>query len=303
MPGLTPYPDDLVQPFVIETTGLHGRLIRLGPALDDILTRHDYPVPVKALLGEFLSLAAALAASLKFDGVFSIQARGDGPVRTVLADVTSAGELRGYARVQGPIPGEDAVAEAPVPRLLGAGYLAFTVDQGVHADLYQGIVELQGATLIECVHHYFRQSEQFFAAVVLASGKRPSGGWRAGALMLQRLPKDDEGVGERNEIDEAWRRATILMGSCRSEELTDPEIGPNDLLYRLFHEDGVRVFPTRPLRFACRCSRERVARVLASLSHEEIAEYTVDGEIVATCQFCNTEQRFDAAELAARRAS
>ncbi|MDP6389433.1 MAG: Hsp33 family molecular chaperone HslO, partial [Alphaproteobacteria bacterium] len=281
MPDVTPTPDDIVQPFLIEDTGFRGRLIRLGPTVDEIVSRHDYPAPVAALLAEFLALTVALGAALKYDGVFSLQTKGDGPVKMMLADVTSEGELRGYASVDGDLPSVEAIAEAPVPRLLGAGHLAFTVDQGAHTDLYQGIVEIQGATLIECVHHYFRQSEQFSAAVKIAAGRSDDRSWRAGALMLQRLPGEEGGLIEEDPED-AWRRATILMSACHSEELTDPGLGPHDLLYRLFHEDGVRVFREVDLEFGCRCSRARAERVLEALPGPDLEEMTVEGQILVT---------------------
>src|SRR5579863_5532519 len=160
-------PDDLVQPFQIDPFGLRGRLVRLGPLLDEILTRHAYPEPVAVILGEAIVLAAALAGALKYEGVFTLQTKGDGPIRLIVADVTSAGAVRGYAQFD-----TDAVAAAGpgarVPRLLGAGYLAFTVDQGEHTARYQGIVELEGASLAECTHHYFRQSEQVEAGLKVA---------------------------------------------------------------------------------------------------------------------------------------
>jgi molecular chaperone Hsp33 len=300
--GLIEPVDDLIQPFVIEATSLHGRLIRLGPTVDAILTRHDYPSAVKALLAEFLALTAGLGSALKFEGVFSLQVKGDGPVRSVFTDMTTEGELRGCADLVGEAPPVNEVRMAPVPRLLGAGYMAFTVDQGEHTDLYQGIVELQGATLIECVHHYFQQSEQFSAAVKLATDSPNGSGWRAGALTLQRIP-GEEGSFAEEEMQDAWRRATVLMGSCRNEELTDPDLSPYDLLYRLFHEDGVRVFRRRPLSFGCRCSRDRAARILRVMSAEDIEEYLIDGKIIVTCQFCNSSEIFDEAQISALRAS
>ncbi len=289
--------DDLVQPFQIEGPGLRGRLVRLGAAVDTILKRHDYPPPVAALLAEALALAATLSAALKYDGIFTLQLKGDGPVKMLVVDVTSDGALRGYAEVSGELPEQD-IAAAPVPGLVGKGYLAFTVDQGGHTERYQGIVELTGDSLTECIHHYFRQSEQFSAAMQVTAGRNGAGQWRAGALMLQRLP-DREAIVSRKERDEAWRRSVILMGSVTAAELLDPAIEPPDLLFRLFHEDGVRIYRTRSLGFACRCSRGRVSRILASLPRAEVAELTVDGLVTVTCQFCNSTENFDEAEIAA----
>ncbi len=303
VPGVTGMPvdvaaGDLVQPFQVEAPGLRGRLVRLGPAVDTILTRHDYPAPVARLLAEALALAAALAGALKYEGVFTLQIKGEGPVKMLVADITSAGKLRGYAEITGDLPDAAAIEAAPVPRLCGKGFLAFTVDQGEHTERYQGIVELDGATLGDCIHHYFVQSEQFSAAVRLATRQDSSGAWRAGALMLQRLP-DHEAIIAREERDESWRRAVILMNSARDAEILDFALTPTDLLYRLFHEDGVRIFAPHGLAFGCRCSRDRAARILSSLPRAEVVDLTVDGQVTVTCQFCNTTQAFDETQIAA----
>ncbi len=290
--------DDVIQPFQIEGPGLRGRLVRLGPAIDTVLKRHDYAPPVAALLAETLALAVALSAALKYDGIFTLQIKGDGPVPMIVADVTSGGALRGYAEVTGDLPPDPEILAAPVPRLVGAGHLAFTVDQGEHSERYQGIVELAGTSLAECVHHYFRQSEQFGAAMRLTAGRNSAGLWRAGAMMLQRLP-DHEPIIVREERDESWRRAVILMDSVTGEELLDRDLAPADLLFRLFHEDGVRIFNQQELTFGCRCSRARAARILGSLPRAEIETLFVDGRITVTCQFCNTTEAFDPDEIAA----
>lgn len=290
--------DDLVQPFLIDESGLRGRLIRLGPAVDDILSRHDYPDAVATLLGEALALTAALAAALRFNGIFTLQAKGDGPVRLLVVDVTDEGGLRGYAEMRGPVPAD--VGDAPVPRLLGAGYLAFTVDQGPDTERYHGIVELIGSTLAECIQHYFRQSQQFAAGVKLAAGRDSGGAWRAGALMVQRLPTDERSA-EHEAMEDAWHRAMLLTGHCTQAELLDPALSPHRLLYRLFHEDGVRVFPIQALLPVCRCSRERALGALGLLSAEELEECKLDGRITVACQFCNRDQIFDDADLVALR--
>ena len=294
--------DDLVQPFQIDASGLRGRLVRLGPLLDAILTRHAYPAPVAVLLGEAIALAVALAGALKYDGVFTLQTRGDGPIGLIVADVTSAGAVRGYAqydeaRLNAVLGGD---VGATVPRLLGAGYLAFTVDQGAHTDRYQGIVELQGATLAECAHHYFHQSEQVEAGLKVAVARRPDATgterWRAGSLMIQRLPPEGEGM-RQEAADDGWRRAVILMSSSTSAELVDAELTPEALLFRLFHEDGVRVYRRQALVARCRCSRERVETVLRMLPADELRAMKVDGRVVVTCQFCSARYDFDDAEL------
>ena len=290
-------PDDLVRPFKIEPFHLRGRLVRLGPLLDRIIGQHDYPPAVGALLGEAIALAVALASTLKYDGVFTLQTKGDGPIRLLVADVTTRGAVRGYAQYDGEKLAEAvATGAASVPRLLGAGYLAFTVDQGEDTERYQGIVALEGATLAQCIHHYFRQSEQIAAGIKVAVDRSAEGAWRAGSLLIQKLPDDEraEFLGTREELEDGWRRALILMGSATSEELTDRGLSPEGLLYRLFHEDGVRVFRAHTVRAECRCSRERIDRVLRSLPFDErqgLGE--ADGSVTVTCQFCNVSYRFE----------
>ncbi len=301
----TAIPDDLVQPFQIEPFALRGRLVRLGMAIDTILTQHDYPEPVAIMLGEAIALAGALAGALKYEGVFTLQTKGDGPIRMMVADVTTAGAIRGYAQIDQAKLDAMTGASAAVPRLLGAGYLALTVDQGEHTERYQGIVELQGGTLAECVHHYFHQSEQVEAALKVAVAKTPGADgqmrWRAGALMIQRLPSETFTL-EREEEDEGWRRATILMASSTSAELIDPSLPADQLLFRLFHEDGVRAHPAHHLAAQCRCSRERVESVLHSLPADDLEEMKVDGLVTVTCEFCSKVYAFSDDDLAALKA-
>ncbi len=298
--------DDAIQPFMIEDMRLRGRLVRLGPAVDAIVTRHDYPEPVAALLAETLALACTLANTIKYDGVFNLQAQGDGPVSLLVADVTSAGHVRAYAgldrarfdELKATAPGN------PVPRYLGAGHLAFTVDQGPGTERYQGIVDLAGPTLAACAQHYFRQSEQIETVIRLAVGRR-SGRWRAGGLMIQRLPRDRrdfdtawnmESLAEEEREDD-WRRVAVLIGSVKDAELVDPALAPQHLLYRLFHEHGVRVYRRRPIADRCRCTRERAGNTLRMLERRELDEAKIDGAVVVTCQFCNRHERFDDRDL------
>ncbi len=314
--------DDLIQPYQLDRFALRGRLVRLGALADEILTRHDYPAPVAMLLGETLALAAVLAGALKYEGVFTLQTKSDGPVRLLVADVTSDGNMRGYAQFDA-----EAVAKAeagaagaagnPVPRLMGAGYLAFTVDQGPETERYQGMVDIKGATLAECAHHYFRQSEQLETGILLACERVPLAGdagdsegaagdskgapgrWRAAGITLQRMP----GVGSKfdeyatDEDEDGWRRALMLMSTVGTDELLGPAPGPHDLLYRLYHEERVRVFRPRRLQARCRCDRGRVAATLRALPRDELDELKIDGNVVVTCQFCNSDYKFDDPQL------
>ncbi|WP_290997960.1 Hsp33 family molecular chaperone HslO [Ferrovibrio sp.] len=311
-------PDDLSLPFQVEHCDVRGRLVRLGPTVDGVLERHGYPEPVARLLAEAMTLAATMATALKFEGVFSLQAKGDGPVSTLVADCRSGEDgvqphgLRGYAgfdadRLLGLSIGPGAEL---VPLLLGKGYLAFTIDPyGEDMERYQGIVDLSGASLADAAHAYFAQSEQLNARVILAAKRRPDRlgrwRWRAGGILVQQLP--EQAPGQTTGMDaaltpedraDAWDRVTALTQTAKADELTSPELSPNDLLYRLFHEDGVRVFEAKPLAPRCTCSAERLAGVLGSFTTEEIAAIVEDGVIAANCQFCNRQYRFDPANLA-----
>ena len=298
---MTPAPDDLIRPFQIERMGVRGRLVRLGPALDEILGRHGYPDLVSGLLAEAVALSCALAGALKFDGVFTLQTKGDGPISTLLADFKSPGSLRGYAQFDAEaVQDLDPGMMPSIPRLLGAGYIAFTVDQGLDTERYQGIVALEGFSLADCAHNYFRESEQIETAIVLAGGKGADDGpWRGGAIMLQRLPVGDpsllaRGVEfERDEVSEDdWRRVVTLLASTQASELIDPCLAGDDLLYRLFHEDGVRIFEPTRLQPGCRCSPQRAERILQQLPRTEPDDLGVDEQLIVICEFCNASYTF-----------
>ena len=301
-------PDDLVQPFRIDPFALRGRLVRLGPAIDRILSQHAYPEPVAAMLGEAITLAVTLAGALKYDGIFTLQTKGDGPIRLMVADVSTAGAVRGYAqydaaKLEAALSGVKVGAPS-VSRLVGSGYIAFTVDQGEDTDRYQGIVELAGATLAECAQHYFRQSEQIQAGIKLSVGRTGhSGTWRGGGLMLQRVPPEGGYGVIADDVEDGWRRAMVLMSSATAAELVDPELPPHRLLFRLFHEDGVRVYDTHSLEARCRCSRERIEGILRLFSPDELDDMREDGVTTVTCEFCSQTYVFDEADIDRIRAA
>jgi len=294
---------DLVQPFQIEATHLRGRVLRLGPTLDAILARHDYPEPVARLLAETLTLTAMLASMVKYHGVFSLQLQGDGPVGFVIADITDTHELRGYAKIDEARRDElEAMAAGAAARdLLGEGHLAFTVDQAGEAERYQGIVELKGRELQETITHYFRQSEQLDTGLEIEVGHDRSG-WCSNAILLQRMP-EDQPLGEevRGSADpDGWRRAMMLLETVTREEMLDPTLPLNTLLFRLFHEDGVRVFDPEPVRRGCRCSLDKVERVLMQLPRAEVRDLREDdGRVHVRCEFCSEEYVFDDIDIEA----
>jgi molecular chaperone Hsp33 len=295
-----PRTDDVVQPFQLDPFALRGRLVRLGPTVDRILAQHDYPEPVATLLGEAITLAVLLAGALKYDGVFTLQTKGDGPVRLLVADVKTDGAVRGYAQYDAQRLGEVVPnGDSPsVPALLGTGYLAFTVDQGDDTERYQGIVEIIGGTLAECAQHYFRQSEQLQAGLKLAVARAgEEGSWRAGGLMVQRVPPEGGLAPIGDDVEDAWRRVMVLMSSATSAELVAPDLPPRRLLWRLFHDDGVRVYDTHPVEARCRCSRERIAGILRSFPADEIDDMRKEAVTTVTCEFCNTRYEFAAADL------
>jgi len=288
---------DYIRPFQIEDLGLNGRLVRLGDVLDQAFARHQYPDEIANLLGQTMALAATLSGAIKYDGVFTLQVQGDGPVSPLMVDLTSGGDIRGYVRFD-----TDKLAKARVrggaivPKLLGAGHMAFTVDQGPDTERYQGIVGLEGENLADCAQNYFQQSEQLETAIVVAADTTSLPGSRSAALMIQRLPSSQAGTYIRDEEDDAWRRAVVLMSSVTQRELLDPDLSDNALLYRLYHEDGVRVFDSKPILHQCRCSETRVKRTLASFPKEEISELADDGIVSVTCEFCKMVYRFPVGE-------
>lgn len=314
--------DDRALPFQVEGLDVRGRVVTLGPSIDTILQRHDFPGPVKRLVAEAAVLASLLATSLKDVGRFILQTQTDGPVSLVVVDVRTPGQIRATASFDAQAV-EKAEAEGPVDSslLLGTGTLAMTVEQGQAQQRYQGYVPLEDETLEAAAHTYFRQSEQIPTRIRLAVAEmfdRDAEGaarrtWRAGGIIGQFLPEAGERVAHRDlpagdvpeglellaepEDDDAWVEAQALIDTVEDHELTDPSIVAERLLYRLFHERGVRVFEPMSLQENCSCSRERIAQVLDQMGAEEIKEATINGVIEVRCEFCGTRYDFDPAEV------
>ena len=295
---------DVCLPFLVNGGAFRGRLVRLTAAVTDILAPHKDPEAVSALLAEAIVSAVALAGGLKYTGVFTLQIQGKGPVHMLVADVTSSGDVRGCVKFDAEAVTAELARARPggfQPHLLGpGGHMAFTVDQGPDTERYQGIVELSGESVAETVHHYFRQSEQLESAlkVAVAAPTAQDEPWTAAALLLQRMPEEG-GVQllSRDEMEDAWRTAVILMGSVKNTELLDLTLAPERLLTRLFFTVGVVPSERRAIVFKCRCSRERSERILASFPPEEVRSYAENGQVHMTCEFCRADYVFAVEDL------
>jgi molecular chaperone Hsp33 len=308
--------DDAVLPYEVDALDLRGRLTRLGPTLDEILTKHDYPTPVGKLLGEAIVLTTLLGSSLKFDGRFILQTQTDGPVSFLIVDFKAPDRLRAYARFDASRlkDGQDSGS------LLGKGHLAMTIDQGPDMSRYQGLVALDGGSLEDAAHEYFLRSEQIPTRVRLAVGEEWRGGdgprhrWRAGGLLMQFLPKSPERARQADldpgdapegtvthtvKEDDAWIEGQSLIATVQDVELIDPDLSGERLLYRLFHERGVRVFKPLALQAQCSCSREAVSSMLKSFAPEDRAGMVKDGKVEVTCEFCSSVYQFTPQEAGA----
>ncbi len=317
--GQTPG-DDIVLPFRTARSGVIGRLVRLGPAVDTILSHHDVPDPVSQTLGEAVALTALLGTALKFEGKLILQTKTDGILDFLVVNFEAPGRVRGYVRCdKARFAAGAANGGIDESALLGSGHLAITIDQGEDMERYQGIVALSGGGLVDAALTYFRQSEQLptFIRLVLArhyqAGSRGEQGtwqWRAGGLMIQNLavaggtqsaplPDEDEALRLLGEDDDDWERTRMLASTVEDHELLDPTLAPERLLYRLFHEEGVRALPATPIEAFCRCSHERVAAFLKSFGAADLADMREpDGGISVTCEFCSRTYRFAPGEIA-----
>lgn len=308
--------DDAVVPFTLDKLDTRGRTVRLGDALDTILSRHEYPLPVARLLGEAVVLSALIGSSLKFEGRFILQTQTDGPVNLIVVDFDAPGGMRGYARYDhdGLLKAAETGKTSPA-ELLGNGHLAMTIDQGPHMERYQGIVALDGNSLEEVAHTYFMQSEQIPTRVRMAVAQMSTKGdhrprWRAGGMLIQHLPAsgvgvmadlpgngdfDDPAMADPDYVEaDGWTEARSMLATVDDLELVDPDLSPERLLFRLYHETGVRVFPPQELEERCTCSVDRIEEMLTnSFSDEERQDMAVGGEIEIVCEFCSTAYRFN----------
>ncbi|MEM0949226.1 MAG: Hsp33 family molecular chaperone HslO [Pseudomonadota bacterium] len=305
--------DDTVLPFQLDRSDIRGRVARLDGTLDAVLSQHAYPAAVEALVAEMALLTALIGQTIKLRWKLSLQVRGDGPVRLIATDYYAPSNedeparIRAYASFD-----EDRMSDAPAFQQIGKGYFAVLIDQGSGTTPYQGITPIAGGSLSACAETYFAQSEQLPTRFALSYGRSsvPGGGesWRAGGVMLQHMPEAspfaaDGASGENGLLDasdvldgdelENWNRANLLLDTVEELELVGPSVGPTDLLVRLFHEEGPRVFDAQPVAFGCTCSADRVRESLSIYSAKDIAHMTTDdGIVTADCQFCGAHYEF-----------
>lgn len=291
--------------FFIDNGAYQGRLIRMSSVLDTIIGKHCYPRPVAAVVAESTVLAAMLASTLKYEGLFTLQTQSNGAVSMVVVDVTSEGKIRACAsfdeehlKQNQELRKTSGEIEA-APHLMGKGHLAFTIDQGPNTELYQGIVDLQGKNLTECALRYFKQSEQIDTdlKLFLQAPEGESGSWLAAGIMLQKMPLKGGNESSPEEMEEAWNEAKVFMESLTQDEVFDAELTSEQLLHRLFHANNLSISKCKNYSFGCRCSREKLLQTLSTFSEDDINAMLENNKVTATCHFCSEKYVFDKGEL------
>jgi len=303
---MTPLFAECCLPFQLDNQDMKGRLVRLGPSVDHILKTHNYPIAISRQLGKALAMAGLLGSMMKFNGILTIQVRAEGTMPLLVSDFatdgsSNSGVLRGYAQFDPEIAVAD---DATLSDLVEKAYMVITIDQGQYTDRYQGIVELNGENLSHGAENYFQSSEQLPSAVHLSCDQDKDGNWTAGGIMIQHLAVNTEAQQKKNideesgfPEDENWNRAKILMSSLKDEELLDQALSLQDVLFRLYHEDGVRVFEESSMTNGCRCSEAKLRSVLNNFDPADLKDMAENGIIKMVCEFCKTEHRFELNKL------
>lgn len=300
---------DICTSFHIENGAFRGRLVRLNKVIDTILQKHQYPTPVSAVIAESAALAAILASSIKYEGLFTLQTESNGPVSMVAVDVKSDGTMRACTKFD-----EEHLNKSqslrkmsgeiePAPHLMGEGHLAFTVDQGPDTQLYQGIVDLQGKNLTECALRYFKQSEQIDTALQLfiLPPQGESKSWSAGGIMIQKMPsKGGKEFLDEDAAKDAWNQAQIFLHSLTADEIFNADLSAEEILHRLYHDNNLVITKSLDYKFGCRCNREKLLKTLRSFNKEEIEHLAENGKISAECHFCGEKYVFDKGEILAQ---
>lgn len=308
--------DDTVLPFQLDRADIRGRVARLDGVLDRLLAQHDYPPAVEALVAEAALLTALIGQTIDLRWKLSLQVRGTGPARLIATDYYSPGTEGEPAMIRAYASFDDTRLDAETDPFaqIGTGYFALLIDQGEGMTPYQGITPIAGTSLADCAETYFAQSEQLPTRFALSFGRSTLAGgnesWRAGGVMMQHMPKaspfakGEGGSGETglltasdiidDDSAENWNRANILLDTIDDLELVGPHVTPTDMLVRLFHEEGPRVYDAQPVNFGCTCSPDRVRETLSIYSAKDIATMTTDdGIVTADCQFCGAHYTFD----------
>lgn len=310
--------DDAVLPFQLDRSDMRGRIARLDGVLSGVLSQHDYPAPVEALVAEMALLTALIGQTIKLRWKLSLQVQTKGPVRMIATDYYGpeaegeAARIRAYASLDA-----DRITDAAPFAQLGEGYFAIMIDQGTGMQPYQGITPIAGQSLSDCAAAYFAQSEQLPTTFALSYGRSQEPGvaehWRAGGIMVQHMPKaspfaagSEEGAARllrpedlvQGETRENWSRVNMHLQTVEELELIGPSVSPTDLLWRLFHEETPRVHDAQAVRFGCTCSEDRVRQSLSIYSAKDIEKMTTDaGRVTADCQFCGAHYDLDPASV------
>jgi molecular chaperone Hsp33 len=308
--------DDTVLPFQLDASDIRGRVVRLDGVLDRLLSRHSYPSQIEALVAEAALLTALIGQSIKLRWKLSLQIRGRGPARLIATDYYGPSDDGQPARIRAyaSFDAERLDSDAPPFSQIGEGYFAVMLDQGEGMTPYQGFTPIAGNSLSDCAQTYFAQSEQLPTRFALTFGKSQAPGepsqWRGGGVMLQHMPHVGEGVAAEQgsgeggllthadilggEPAEHWNRVNVLLDTVEELELIGPTVAPTDLLVRLFHQEGPRVFDSMPVHFGCSCSADKVRQTMSIYSASDIRKMTTADDIVtADCQFCGAHYEFD----------
>ncbi len=288
--------------FNLDNNAFRGRIVRLDNVMREIFTHAQYPDNVAAAISETTALGVLIASLMKFDGIFTLQLQGSGPISVLVADVTSAGKVRATAKYDAKaIEAAQVLRKTegeiePTPHWLEQGNLIFTIDQGKNTELYQGVVDLKGKNLEECALRYFKNSEQIDTYLHLYLDK-VGDVWKSAGILIQKMPQTGgkDGADDENALKELWNEDKILMDSLKKEEIFNLDL--KEVLFRLFHEHEVRVSKEQEYVFGCRCSREKLQQTLSSMKPEDIEDMAENGKITATCNFCGQVYSFDKGEL------
>lgn len=302
--------DELILPFELRKSDIRGRVVRLDKTVNHILSQHDYPSSVEALVSELVIITALLGSMIEPKWKLSLQIQTDGPVRMIATDYYASHEDDGAAKIRA-YAGytQDRLTEGLPFEQLGQGYFAVIIDQGKGTKPYQALANLQGSSIAEAAEAYFAASEQLSTKLIIEHGETQMPGqgthWRAAGVMLQHLPKSLKAEGGDVDIqqeqrehaarkDEDWSRVNHLASTVENLELIGPYVAPPELIWRLFHEEEPVIYETRPVQFGCTCSEERVRQSLSIYGVKDIEKMTTeDGFVTADCQFCNAHYKLD----------